>query len=85
LWPIALERYADTRNGSRGRIYIMTPMLQDRVRLGSSNEVFLVVGIDYSRRKVDVVPTSREFMIVHDLPFESLMPVWRAHAAPAAA
>jgi hypothetical protein len=47
--------------------------------------VFLVVGIDYSRRKVDVVPTSREFMIVHDLPFESLMPVWRAQATPAAA
>lgn len=57
----------------------MIPMLQDKVRVGSAHEVFLVVGIDYARRKVDVVPTSGEFVIVQDLPFECLVPVWRDH------
>jgi hypothetical protein len=63
----------------------MIPRLQDKVKLDASNEVYLVVGIDYARRKVDVVPTSSDFIVVQDLPFECLTPLWRTALIPAAA
>jgi|UPI00047AB1A5 hypothetical protein len=50
----------------------MIPVMQDRVRIGGSEEAFLVVGVDYARRVVDIISTSGEGSVIEDIPFDRL-------------
>ena len=63
----------------------MIPSVQDRVRLDWSHEIFLIVGVDYTRRKVDVAPMNGEFEVIADLPFDLLIPLSCERANSAAA
>ena len=63
----------------------MIPVMHDRVMLGCSNETFLVVAVDYTRRKVDLAPVAGEFNVLENLPFDRLTPVSLAQMGSAAA
>ena len=52
----------------------MIPVMQDRVHIGGSEETYLVVGVDYARRIVDIISTSGEGSVIEDIPFDRLEP-----------
>jgi hypothetical protein len=48
------------------------PSVCERVRVQGEDDVFLIVGVDHSRKLVDMISTTGTRAMIEDVPFEFL-------------
>lgn len=48
------------------------PTIRERVRVQGEDDIFLIVGVDHSRKLVDMISTTVTRSMIEDVPFEFL-------------